>query len=97
VHRFDGFVKSRQYLKNVTAKTVAWYRDSFRSFERFHSSDAYPKQSLTAFVTALRDTGVSPISCNTYCRPGQHFTEESVEFCQGDNVRCFIALRSHFH
>jgi integrase/recombinase XerD len=68
VHRFDEFVKSRQYLKNVTAKTIAWYRDSFRSFERFHSSDTYSKQSLTAFVMTLRDTGLSPISCNTYCR-----------------------------
>jgi integrase/recombinase XerD len=39
VHRFDEFIQSRQYLRNVTAKTVAWYRDSFRSFERFHSSE----------------------------------------------------------
>jgi len=68
VHRFDEFIKSRQYLKNVTTKTVAWYRDSFRSFERFHSADNYSKQSLTAFLMALRDSGVSPISCNTYCR-----------------------------
>jgi integrase/recombinase XerD len=68
VHRFDEFIKSRQYLKNVTAKTVAWYRDSFRSFERFHPAIEYSKQSLSSFVVGLRDSGVSPISCNTYCR-----------------------------
>jgi site-specific recombinase XerD len=68
VHRFDEFIRSRQYLKNVTARTVDWYRDSFRSFARFHCGDEYSKQSLAAFVVAVRDSGVSPISCNTYCR-----------------------------
>jgi len=45
---------------------VDWYRDSFSAV--FHSSEDYSKASLTAFVVALRDSGVSPVSCNTYCR-----------------------------
>jgi integrase/recombinase XerD len=68
VHRFEEFIKSRQYLKNVSPKTVAWYRDSFGAFKRFHPSDECSKQSLAVFVVALRESGVSPISCNTYCR-----------------------------
>jgi len=68
VHKFDDFIKSRRYLKNVTPKTVEWYEGSFAAFQRFHPSDEYSKQSLTAFVVALRDSGVSAVSCNTYCR-----------------------------
>jgi integrase/recombinase XerD len=68
VQRFDEFIKSRVYLKNVTPATVHWYRDSFAAFKRFHPLEEYSNQSLTAFLVALRDSGVSPISCNTYCR-----------------------------
>ena len=68
MHRFDEFIKSRQYLKNVTPKTIDWYKDSFGAFQRFHPGEDYSNQSLSAFVVALRDSGVSPISCNTYCR-----------------------------
>jgi integrase/recombinase XerD len=68
VHRFDDFIKSRRYLKNVTPKTVAWYHGSFSAFQRFHPSEEYSKPSLAAFVIALRDCGVAPVSCNTYCR-----------------------------
>jgi site-specific recombinase XerD len=67
VHRFSEFVKSRRYLKNVTQRTVDWYQASFAAFERFHPSDEYTKSSLNAFVVALRGSGVSAISCNTYC------------------------------
>jgi len=68
VHRFSDFIKSRRYLKNVTPKTVKWYESSFAAFQRFHPADEYSKASLAAFVVALRDSGVSPASCNTYCR-----------------------------
>ena len=68
MHRFEEFIKSRRYFKNVTPKTVEWYRDSFSAFQRFHPPHEYSKQSLAAFVVALRDSGVSPVSCNTYCR-----------------------------
>ncbi len=56
------------YLKNVTPKTVDWYKRSFTAFKRFHPSEEHSKQSLAAFVVAVRDSGVSPVSCNTYCR-----------------------------
>jgi integrase/recombinase XerD len=68
VHRFEEFIKTRAYLKNVTPSTVDWYKGSFRAFKRFHPAEDYSKQSLAAFVVAIRDSGVSPISCNTYCR-----------------------------
>jgi hypothetical protein len=68
VHRFDEFTKSRRYLKNVTAKTLDWYDTSFGAFERFHPDPEYTKESLRAFVVRLRESGVSAISANTYCR-----------------------------
>jgi integrase/recombinase XerD len=68
VHRFDEFIRSRQFLKNVTPRTVDWYGCSFSAFQRFHPAHDCSKQSLAEFVIALRESGVSPLSCNTYCR-----------------------------
>jgi site-specific recombinase XerD len=68
VHRFCEFAKSRQYLKNVSRKTLDWYECSFAAFQRFHPEPDYTKESLRAFVIRLRDSGVSSISANTYCR-----------------------------
>ena len=29
----DQFIQERTYFKNVTPKTIAWYRQSFHAFE----------------------------------------------------------------
>lgn len=68
MHESDEFIKSRRYLKNVTAKTLDWYRDSFRALTRFHEGGSFTKQSLARFVVRLRESGISAVSCNTYCR-----------------------------
>ena len=47
---------------------MEWYEGSFTAFQRLHPSEEYSRASLAAFVVALRDSGVSPVSCNTYCR-----------------------------
>jgi len=62
---FDEFVKERIYLKGVTKKTVIFYRNSWASFEKHHSGDL-SKQSLKDYVTAMRQAGIKPVSCNTY-------------------------------
>lgn len=58
------FIQERRYFKNVTPKTVAWYRDSFRAF-----ADAVEnKATVNERITQLRDRGVSATSVNTYLR-----------------------------
>jgi hypothetical protein len=60
----DQFITERQYLKNVSEKTILWYRHSFRAFEGALSS----KSSIVDRITELRLRKVSAISVNTYLR-----------------------------
>jgi integrase/recombinase XerD len=55
---FEQFVKERQYLKNVTPRTIEYYRDCFRAWERCGPD---PKD----FVIKMRDGGAraSTVNC----------------------------------
>lgn len=69
---FDLFVRERTYLKSVTPKTLAWYRDSWRAFSSQladceHSAPAI-KLALLDGIAALKERNVSAISINTYLR-----------------------------
>jgi hypothetical protein len=66
---FEQFLAERQYLKNVTPKTLAWYVTSFQSYQKAQPATALPsKASLHAWVIALRERGLRPVSCNTYIK-----------------------------
>lgn len=69
---FRQFVRERRYLKNVTAKTEAWYWDSWRALGLpvlGQSDSALPaKIDWTAQLSALRERGVAAVSVNTYSR-----------------------------
>ena len=66
--KFQQFIQARRFFKNVTAKTAAWYDCSFTAFQKFHPEHEYTAQTLREFVIAFRNSGVSAISCNIYCR-----------------------------
>jgi hypothetical protein len=55
---FEQFVKERQYLKNVTPRTIEYYWDCFRAWERCGPD---PK----TFVVKMRDGGAraSTVNC----------------------------------
>lgn len=65
----EQFVKEKQYLKNVTPKTVRFLYQSMNAFTRslgdFEPS-SLNKAKLSEFVVKMRESGQSPISCNTY-------------------------------
>jgi site-specific recombinase XerD len=67
---FDQFLTERRYLKNVTSATLVWYRVAFTNYAAIAGTDpAAPlptKASLLAFVVALRERGIRPVTCNTY-------------------------------
>lgn len=68
---FDQFLRERQYLKNVTPKTVIWYETAFKSFSQTVSIDSpaeFGKAALQKFVVASRHRGLSAVSCNTYVK-----------------------------
>ena len=54
----------RRYLKNITPKTLAWYRDTFNAFSDALESESDIKQR----IVALRTRGVSPMSVNSWLR-----------------------------
>jgi integrase/recombinase XerD len=58
------FVQERRYLKSVTAKTVAWYRDSFRAFHGAMTD----KAAITSRIAEIRTRGVAATSVNTWLR-----------------------------
>ena len=82
---FQQFLRERSYLKNVSPKTRIWYETAWTTFLKtqppglastpVEAPQPITRQHLNAFVVALRDRGVRPVSCNTwlgalnaYCR-----------------------------
>jgi hypothetical protein len=66
---FDQFLKERVYLKNVTPRTLIWYRVAFKNFRDSLAPGAPTlptKSTLQQFVVQLRDRGIRPATCNTY-------------------------------
>ena len=64
---FEQFLKERTYLKGCSPKTLTFYRSSFKAYQKFSGGATMPtKASLTAFVTGIREQGMSPVTCNTY-------------------------------
>jgi hypothetical protein len=51
---FERFVKERIYLKNVTPKTVRYYRNSWDSFKRFITIEFLKRGFNSAFISDLR-------------------------------------------
>jgi site-specific recombinase XerD len=63
-NRVSEFITERQYLKNVTPRTISWYRQSFKAFDGAMES----KAAMVGRITELRQRGVSAITVNTYLR-----------------------------
>lgn len=57
-------MQERRYLKNVTPKTLAWYKDSFHAFKGALDNEA----SINQRIVELRSRGVSAVSVNTWLR-----------------------------
>lgn len=60
MEKFEQFIKERIYLKNVSPRTVEWYRECFKRL----SKHPLTEDGLKAFVIGMRESGLQPISCN---------------------------------
>lgn len=64
------FIKERRFLKNVSEKTLVWYRVAFTNFEQSFPAGEAPavptKSTLQRFVVGLRERDLKPVTCNTY-------------------------------
>ena len=61
MERFDRLLTERLYLIGVSKKTIAYYTWAFNAWNR-HARNGAPKE----FVVNLRQSGVKPVSVNTY-------------------------------
>jgi integrase/recombinase XerD len=60
MERFEEFLTERKYLKNVSAKTLVYYRCAFKSWEQHSQGD------WKTWIVNLRQSGLSAVSVNTY-------------------------------
>jgi integrase/recombinase XerD len=61
---FDEFMKERQYLQNVSPRTLEWYKQSFR----WLGIEKPTESELKEFVIRMRTAGLKPSSCNNRIR-----------------------------
>jgi integrase/recombinase XerD len=61
---FEEFIEERQYLQNVSPRTIEWYRESFKWL-----IEPAPNQTqLKAFVIRMREKSLKPPGCNNRIR-----------------------------
>jgi integrase/recombinase XerD len=61
---FSEFVRERKVLKNVTPRTLSWYEQSWKSWQKHSGTPPDPK----TYVINLREAGVSATGVNSYAR-----------------------------
>ena len=60
--RFEQFIKERQYLVNVSERSIEWYKQAFRWLINEDPTD----QDLNQVVVRMRDGGLKARSVNSY-------------------------------
>jgi integrase/recombinase XerD len=59
---FDQFIKDRQYIRNVSPRTIEWYEQSLK----WLGIESPNESQLKSFVIRMRERGLKPSACN--CR-----------------------------
>lgn len=66
---FDGFLKHKLYLEGVSPRTIKYFRFCFMSWKRLAAHSGLPtKQDCNAYVIALRESGITVATTNSYIR-----------------------------
>ena len=61
---FERFIRERQYLQNVSPRTLEWYRNSLRSLP----CEAPTQQQLNDALIEMRERGLKATGCNCKIR-----------------------------
>lgn len=74
---FKTFLQEKQYLSNLSPKTLVSYEQAFNTYQRVlggqvgyasKADDIPTKDALRDFVIAMRESGLSAGACNVYIR-----------------------------
>ena len=69
---YDDFVRDRRFTKGVSANTLRWYRDCWKTFASVLENaqlETLSKESFYKQIEVLQDRGVKAVSINTKARP----------------------------
>lgn len=61
---FQQFIRERQYLQNVSPRTIEWYENSFR----WLPCETPSQEQLNEAVVRMRERGLKPSGCNCLIR-----------------------------
>jgi integrase/recombinase XerD len=64
MQRFQQFIRERQYLLNVSPRTIEWYKNSFR----WLPCEAPTQEQLNDVVVRMRERGLKATGCNCTIR-----------------------------
>jgi integrase/recombinase XerD len=77
---FEQFIKERQFISNVSLRTVEWYRQSFAWLDTPEPTS----DQLKSLVIRMRERGLKPASCNNRIRALNaylHWRVEGISKC----------------
>jgi len=77
---FEQFIKERQFISNVSLRTVEWYRQSFAWLDTPEPTN----DQLKSLVIKMRERGLKPASCNNRIRALNaylHWRVEGISKC----------------
>jgi integrase/recombinase XerD len=70
---FEEFIRERRYLRNLSEKTLTFYREVYSVFDKEGAWDNLSKQSLLSAIVAFRERGVKVGAVNSYIRGASTF------------------------
>jgi integrase/recombinase XerD len=84
--RFEQFVRERQFLSNVSASTLEWYKHSFK----WLPSESPSQNELKDAVLRMREKGLKATGCNSAIRAINAYLHWSHA---GPDVKCSPACK----
>lgn len=78
--QFKQFIKDRQFISNVSPRTVEWYRESLKWLDNPEPT----QDELKSLVIRMREAGLKAASCNNRIRALNaylHWRAEGISKC----------------
>ena len=70
---FGEFVRERRYLRNPSERTLQFYWDAYRAFEKEGAWESLSRQSLLSAIVTFRQRGMRVGGGNAYIRGAAAF------------------------
>src|SRR5215831_17936456 len=80
IEQFEQFIKERQFISNVSPRTIEWYRQSLAWLDNPEPT----QDQLKSLVIGMREHGLKPASCNNRIRALNaylHWKTEGISKC----------------